>query len=157
MNEVNVVLVDLPADARGCVVPEEDGSFTVYINSIYNHEQRRTIFNHEMRHLLLDHHYTARPLAQLESEANQPHALLAQIEHAAQYGLPAAPLLPTPPRPACFAPLPQDAPATQLPALPPEALAIQLPAGANPAPWLLGIATALHDIRIHWDALMAEN
>lgn len=115
MNEVNVVLVDLPADARGCVVPEEDGSFTVYINSIYNQQQRRAIFDHEMRHLLLDHHYSARPLAEVEGEADQSHALLSQIEHAARYGLPAAPLLPAPAPPACFTAAPQGGPAHRQP------------------------------------------
>ncbi len=131
MNEVNVVLVDLPIGARGCVMPEADGSFTVYINAAYNHEQRRAIFEHEMRHLLLNHHYSSRSISQAENEASQPQALLNQIEYAARYGLPAAPLLPALPLPKSQAPV-------------------------RPAAWLAGAAAALRDIRTHLGALNAR-
>lgn len=114
MNEINVVLVDLPPGAKGCVVPEADGSYTVYINARYNAEQQTDIYNHEMKHLLLGHYEAqAKTIAEIENEASTPGLLQSKIEQYSRYGfipfprpaaaLPSADLPRPPPAEATFA------------------------------------------------------
>ncbi len=89
MGEINVVLVDLPAAARGCVLPEADGSYTIYVNGIYNIEQQREIYCHEMTHILDGHtHQHQRPVAEIEHEAQSRSKLVARIHEAEERGLP---------------------------------------------------------------------
>lgn len=67
MNEIFSVLVDLPVSVRGSVQPDENGDYTVFINSRYNYDQCKDIFNHEVRHLLLGHHQQQdRPIQEIE-------------------------------------------------------------------------------------------
>ncbi len=89
MDEINIVLVNLPASVKGCVLPEADGSYTVYINAIYNQEQRKDIFEHEMRHLLYGHHLQQdRNINELELEASEENSMLGAIQRAMLRGLP---------------------------------------------------------------------
>ena len=70
-----VRVVELPPAIRGVTVPNDDGTFSVYINAIYDTETQRSTLEHELKHLARDHFYTAAPIAAQEAEANgeRPH------------------------------------------------------------------------------------
>ena len=64
-----VRLVELPPAIDGTVVPNDDGSFDIYLNSRNPEEKRRIWLEHELEHIRLDHFYREEPVAQLEAEA----------------------------------------------------------------------------------------
>ena len=63
-------VVDLPAAVRGVTVPNDDGTFSVYINALYDVETQRQTLEHELEHLARDHFYAAAPIAAQEAEAS---------------------------------------------------------------------------------------
>ena len=65
-----VRVIELPASVRGVTVPNDDGTFSVYINSLYDTQTQRETLEHELSHLARDHFYTAAPIAQQEAEAS---------------------------------------------------------------------------------------
>lgn len=64
-----VRLVALPAAIDGTVVPNDDGSFDIYLNSRNPEEKRRRWLDHELEHIRRDHFYRESPVAELEAEA----------------------------------------------------------------------------------------
>ena len=50
-----VRLVELPPTIDGTVVPNDDGSFDIYINSRSPEEKRRAWLEHELDHIRRDH------------------------------------------------------------------------------------------------------
>ena len=50
-----VRLVELPPAIDGTVVPNDDGSFDIYLNSRNPEEKRRIWLEHELEHIRLDH------------------------------------------------------------------------------------------------------
>ncbi len=64
-----VRVVELPPAVKGVTVPNEDGTFSVYINSLYDDETQRHALEHELEHLARDHFYKAESLAIQEAEA----------------------------------------------------------------------------------------
>ena len=67
-----VRVVELPAAVRGVTVPNDDGTFSVYINALYDDETQRRTLEHELAHLARDHFYSASPIAVQEAEASGP-------------------------------------------------------------------------------------
>ena len=65
-----VRVVELPAAVRGVTVPNDDGTFSVYINALYDDESQRETLEHELEHLARDHFYADTPVAQQEAEAS---------------------------------------------------------------------------------------
>lgn len=65
-----VRVIQLPAAVRGVTVPNDDGTFSVYINAIYDTETQRATLEHELEHLARDHFYTSEPVARQEAEAS---------------------------------------------------------------------------------------
>ena len=43
-----VRLVELPLTVEGCTVPNDDGSFDIYINSLLSGERQRAKLEHEL-------------------------------------------------------------------------------------------------------------
>ena len=64
-----VRVVELPAAVRGVTVPNDDGTFSVYINALYDDETQRETLEHELTHLARDHFYREAPIADQEAEA----------------------------------------------------------------------------------------
>lgn len=64
-----VRLVELPRTVRGVSVPNDDGTFSVYINSLCDDGTRRETLEHELVHLARDHFYKAGSVALQEAEA----------------------------------------------------------------------------------------
>lgn len=88
MNDIRVILLDLDPATKGAVVPTPGGNYIVVLNALYNEEQRRETYNHEVRHLLLGHYGDARPITEVEGEADDKQLLLDNIKEASQNGLP---------------------------------------------------------------------
>ena len=65
-----VRVVELPSAVRGVTVPNDDGTFSVYINALYDDETQRETLEHELEHLARDHFYADAPVARQEAEAS---------------------------------------------------------------------------------------
>ena len=65
-----VRLIELPRAVRGVSVPNDDGTFSVYINALCDDETRRETLEHELAHLARDHFYKGGPVALQEAEAS---------------------------------------------------------------------------------------
>ena len=69
--EYFVRYIKLPAKVEGATVPNDDGTFDIYINSIFCEEKRAEILEHELRHIRKDHFYNdILPVCGMEKEAN---------------------------------------------------------------------------------------
>ena len=55
--EYFVRLVPLPSGIEGVVLPNDDGTFDIYINSALPENRREEVLRHELRHLTDDHFY----------------------------------------------------------------------------------------------------
>ena len=65
-----VRVIELPLAVKGVTVPNEDGTFSVYINALYDTPTQRKTLEHELEHLARDHFYKAESVARQEAEAN---------------------------------------------------------------------------------------
>lgn len=50
--DVNIVFKDFPNYGKKMVIPNEDGSYTIFINSRLNHEQQVKSYYHAMKHIV---------------------------------------------------------------------------------------------------------
>jgi hypothetical protein len=64
-----VRLIDLPPAVRGCTRPNNDGTYTIYINAVLSVETRRKVLRHELAHIKKDHLYSDDPIGKIEAEA----------------------------------------------------------------------------------------
>ena len=63
--------VELPASVEGITVPNDDGTFDIYINVILPTEKQEAAARHELEHIRRDHMYDdVRPVTDLENEAD---------------------------------------------------------------------------------------
>ena len=53
-----------------CVTPNDDGTFSVYVNARYTTEQIKKALPHELIHMVENHFRDERAVAELESEAS---------------------------------------------------------------------------------------
>ena len=65
-----VRLVELPPTVFGATLPNDDGTFSVYINARLGDAARRETLRHELEHMARDHFYQNGPIAAQEAEAN---------------------------------------------------------------------------------------
>ena len=69
-----VRLVSLPAAIDGVTLPNDDGSFDIYLNADHSEAHRQESLEHELDHIMKDHFYQEiKSVAQLEQEANTRH------------------------------------------------------------------------------------
>lgn len=64
-----VRLVELPLTVLGATLPNDDGTFSVYINARLSDGARRETLRHELEHMARDHFYQSAPIAAQEAEA----------------------------------------------------------------------------------------
>ena len=50
-----VRIVDMPHGIHGCVTPNDDGTFSVYLNAHDNSVRNRQACDHERKHIESDH------------------------------------------------------------------------------------------------------
>ena len=66
-----VRLAALPLSVEGVTLPNDDGSFDIYLNSHLSKTRQNEILNHELNHIRRDHFYNdIKPLRQIEQEAD---------------------------------------------------------------------------------------
>ncbi len=65
-----VRLVELPPTVLGATLPNDDGTFSVYINARLGDAARRETLRHELEHMARDHFYQSAPIAAQEAEAS---------------------------------------------------------------------------------------
>ena len=87
--EYFVRLVELPTSVEGVTIPNSDGTFNIYINSVFCEERQRDILSHELRHIQKDHFYNDTiPIREIEREADgvekEPEQLPNVFEHSAK-------------------------------------------------------------------------
>jgi len=54
MEDINVVIMDLPASVNACHTCNEDGSWTLIINARASSEQQKEAALHELKHIERD-------------------------------------------------------------------------------------------------------
>lgn len=63
-------LVELPVRVEGVTLPNSDGSFSIYINSLLSEEKRRQVLEHELSHIEKEHFYLDMSVRQMERQAS---------------------------------------------------------------------------------------
>lgn len=67
-----VKFVELPIRTEGCTIPNPDGSFEIYINSLLCERRQKEKLEHELEHIRSDHFYqNCKNIFTIESEANK--------------------------------------------------------------------------------------
>ncbi len=68
-----IYLVDFPdCRAGGMVTPNDDGTFSVYLNARLSRGQQLTSAAHECRHIAHDDFYRDEEIAEMERQADTP-------------------------------------------------------------------------------------
>lgn len=68
--EYFVRFVELPACVDGVTIPNDDGTFDIYINSLLSEDRKQNRLQHEIKHIQKDHFYKEKSVALCEMEAN---------------------------------------------------------------------------------------
>ena len=70
MIDYYVRTVSLPITVEGVSVPNDDGTFDIYINARLPREKQEEVLAHELRHLEAEHFYVDIPLRVAEQQAD---------------------------------------------------------------------------------------
>ena len=62
MTDTFVRLVPLPARVEGVTLPNDDGSFDIYINARLSPARQQETLEHELRHIRHEHFYLDMPI-----------------------------------------------------------------------------------------------
>ena len=62
--------VPLPRKVEGVTIPNNDGSFDIYINSLLPPDRYEQVLEHELRHLRSEHFYLEMPISHMERQAD---------------------------------------------------------------------------------------
>lgn len=68
-NYIFVRMVVLPETVPAVTIPNDDGTFDVYINANLPEFLQNRALQHELEHIRLDHFYNEDPVAKNEEEA----------------------------------------------------------------------------------------
>lgn len=72
MEDYYVRTVKLPGSVRGITIPNDDGTFNVFINSLLSPECTDDTLEHELRHIKKDHFYDdIKTIEEVEAEADK--------------------------------------------------------------------------------------
>lgn len=61
-------LVDLPHSVGGMVTPNDDGTFSIYLNARLAADQQQKALKHEIDHIEYDDFYNDRPIEECEKK-----------------------------------------------------------------------------------------
>ncbi len=71
MDNVFVRYLPFPnRSVKAATFPNDDGSFDVYVNTLYPEAAQREALEHELRHIQLGHFYSDAPIGEKEAEAD---------------------------------------------------------------------------------------
>ena len=62
--------VALPRRVEGVTVPNDDGSFSIYINSLLPEDRQQNVLRHELEHIKKEHFYIDMPIERMERQAD---------------------------------------------------------------------------------------
>ena len=68
-NYIFVRMIALPEAVRAVTIPNNDGTFDIYINSCLPEELQNRALKHELEHIQQDHFYNEDPVGINEKEA----------------------------------------------------------------------------------------
>lgn len=61
--------IEMPITVEGVTIPDPDGDFNVYINTLLSESKRKKVVEHELAHIKFDHFYDDQPVIINELEA----------------------------------------------------------------------------------------
>ena len=70
MTDTYVRLVSLPTKVEGVTLPNDDGSFDIYINSRLSPLRQQETLEHELRHIRHEHFYLDMDIRRMERQAD---------------------------------------------------------------------------------------
>lgn len=70
-SNIFIRLIPLPDTVRAVTIPNDDGTFDIYINQNLPDELRNRALNHELEHICRDHFYNDDPVWLNEEEAGR--------------------------------------------------------------------------------------
>lgn len=70
MTDYFVYMVSLPKKVEGVTVPNNDGTYSVYINKDLSESVQQAALDHELEHIQHDHLYSTKPIKAIEKEAD---------------------------------------------------------------------------------------
>lgn len=70
MTDTYVRLVTLPVKVEGVTLPNDDGSFDIYINDRLSPAKQQQTLEHELRHIRHEHFYLDMPVESMERQAD---------------------------------------------------------------------------------------
>lgn len=70
MTDTYVRLIPLPRKVEGVTLPNDDGSFDIYINSRLSPAEQQKTLEHELRHIRQEHFYVDLPVSAMERQAD---------------------------------------------------------------------------------------
>jgi len=70
MTDTHVRLIPLPVKVEGVTLPNDDGSFDIYINSRLSPARQQATLEHELRHIRHEHFYLDMPISRMERQAD---------------------------------------------------------------------------------------
>ena len=62
-------MIALPETVPAVTIPNDDGTFDIYINAVLPDELQNRALEHELQHIKLDHFYNEDPVGRNEQEA----------------------------------------------------------------------------------------
>lgn len=69
MSDYFVRLIDLPCTVGGFIKPNDDGTYSIYLNSRLSRDQNIKSLEHELKHIENEDFYRCASLQQMENEA----------------------------------------------------------------------------------------
>ena len=70
MTDAYVRLIPLPARVEGVTLPNDDGTFDIYINARLSPDRQQETLAHELRHIRRSHFSLDMPLTRMEKQAD---------------------------------------------------------------------------------------
>lgn len=64
-----VRLLPLPSSVEGVVLPNDDGTYDIYLNANLPLQRQAEVLAHELAHIKKDHLYSEDPIRIIEAEA----------------------------------------------------------------------------------------
>ena len=71
MGEYFIRYIPLPFHVEGVTVPNDDGTYSIYINSNLPEDKQKKTLRHEVEHIRLNHLYVLDDIQTIESEATE--------------------------------------------------------------------------------------
>ena len=68
-NNIFVRMIALPDTVPAVTIPNDDGTFDIYINAVLPDALQNRALEHELQHIRLDHFYNEDPVGMNEREA----------------------------------------------------------------------------------------